>query len=122
MIRVLQQDIIVINSKKIAKDLLDNRSSIYSDRPYLATRDACVCYPPFSALNSLEICLVRFGWAFNFAWTSYGDEWRSSRKLFHQAFRVEAVLAFRPVQLRKARQLVLDILSSPHEFSKHIQK
>jgi cytochrome P450 len=32
------------------------------------------------------------------------------------------VLAFRPVQLRKARQLVLDILSSPHEFSKHIQK
>ena len=42
MIRVLKQDIIVINSKKIAKELLDHRSSIYSDRPHLATKDPCV--------------------------------------------------------------------------------
>jgi hypothetical protein len=42
MIRVLKQDIIVINSKKVAKDLLDCRSSIYSDRPHLATRDPWV--------------------------------------------------------------------------------
>ena len=54
MIRVLNQDIIVINSKKIAKDLLDRRSSIYSDRPYLATRQPCVI-----ALSSLVVHLIR---------------------------------------------------------------
>jgi hypothetical protein len=42
MIRVLNQDIIVISSEKIAQDLLDRRSAVYSDRPYLATRDPCV--------------------------------------------------------------------------------
>jgi hypothetical protein len=42
MFRMLKQDIIVINSKKFAKDLLDGRSNIYSDRPYLATREAYV--------------------------------------------------------------------------------
>lgn len=44
MVRMLRQDIIVINSKKIAKDLLDHRSSIYSDRPYLATKEPYVLF------------------------------------------------------------------------------
>ncbi|KAF8123446.1 cytochrome P450 [Boletus edulis] len=103
MIRVLKQDIIVINSEKIAKDLLDHRSNIYSDRPYLATKDP-------------------YGWSFNLGWAHYGDRWRSQRRIFHQTFRAEAALVFRPVQLRKAHQLVLDILSAPHNFSEHIQR
>ena len=35
--RVLGQDVIIINSEKIAKDLLENRSSNTSGRPYLIT-------------------------------------------------------------------------------------
>ena len=42
MIRVFKQDVVVINSEKIAKELLDRRSKIYSDRPYLSTRAPCV--------------------------------------------------------------------------------
>ncbi|KIK96738.1 hypothetical protein PAXRUDRAFT_10627 [Paxillus rubicundulus Ve08.2h10] len=103
MIRVLSQDIIVINSEKIAQDLLDRRSAVYSDRPYIATRDP-------------------FGWSFNFGWTSYGDKWRSQRRMFHQVFRADAALAFRPLQLRKARQLVSDILKSPVDYPLHIQR
>lgn len=45
-IRVLKQDIIVINSEKIARDLLDRRSRIYADRPYLASRVPCVVALP----------------------------------------------------------------------------
>ncbi|KAN0093351.1 Cytochrome P450 [Tylopilus felleus] len=103
MIRVLKQDIIVISSRKIAKDLLDCWSNIYSDRPHLATRDP-------------------FGWSFHFAWAQYGDKWRSQKRIFHQAFRAEATLVFRPVQLRKAHELVLDILNTPHDFTKHFQR
>ena len=37
--RLLGKDIIIINSEKIAKDLLENRSKNYSDRPYLITNE-----------------------------------------------------------------------------------
>ncbi|KAF9239603.1 cytochrome P450 [Melanogaster broomeanus] len=103
MIRVLNQDIIVLSSEKIAQDLLDRRSSVYSDRPYIATRDP-------------------FGWSFNFGWTSYGDKWRSQRRMFHQVFRADAALAFHPLQLGKARQLISDLLKSPDEYAMHIQR
>ncbi|KAF9234009.1 cytochrome P450 [Melanogaster broomeanus] len=103
MIRVLNQDIIVISSEKIAQDLLDRRSSVYSDRPYLATRDP-------------------FGWSFNFAWDSYGDKWRSQRRMFHQVFSADAALAFHPLQLRKARQLISNLLKSPGDYALHIQR
>ncbi|KAG9318126.1 cytochrome P450 [Chiua virens] len=103
MVHVLKQNIIVINSEKIAKDLLERRSSIYSDRPYLATR-------------------IPYGWSFNFAFTPYGNQWRSQRRIFHQAFRAEAALAFHPVQLKMARKLILDVLGTPQDYSMHIQR
>ena len=37
--RLLGKDIIIISSEKLAKDLLENRSRNYSDRPYLITND-----------------------------------------------------------------------------------
>lgn len=37
--RLFGKDIIIINSEKIAKDLLESRSRNYSDRPYLITRE-----------------------------------------------------------------------------------
>ena len=37
--RLLGKDIIIINSEKIAKELLENRSRNYSDRPYLITTE-----------------------------------------------------------------------------------
>ena len=43
----LGRDIIVINSEAVAKELLENRSRNYSDRPYLATKSLQV---PFSVL------------------------------------------------------------------------
>ena len=40
--RLVGKDIIIINSEKIAKDLLENRSRNYSDRPYMITTDMSV--------------------------------------------------------------------------------
>lgn len=37
--RLLGRDIVIINSELVAKELLENRSRNYSDRPYLVTRD-----------------------------------------------------------------------------------
>ncbi|KAF9228730.1 cytochrome P450 [Gyrodon lividus] len=92
--RMLNQNIIVINSEKVAKTLLDGRASVYSDRPFIATR-------------------VPYGWTFHFAWQPYGERWRLQRKVFNQFFRAEAALEYRPIQLQKARQLVLDLVNAP---------
>jgi len=40
----LNMDIIVLNSEQVATELLENRSKIYSDRPFFATTDLCVLY------------------------------------------------------------------------------
>ena len=41
-VRILDQEVVVINDQHVAQDLLDKRSRIYSDRPYLATLKPCV--------------------------------------------------------------------------------
>ncbi|KAG2131395.1 cytochrome P450 [Suillus clintonianus] len=98
---LLGQQIIVINSEKVAIELLEKRSHNYSNRPTL----------PTSAL---------FGLDFNTVLIEYGARWRRQRRVFHQAFRAEAALSYRPMQQRKAQQLIRDMLDTPEEFIKHV--
>ncbi|KAH7913777.1 cytochrome P450 [Hygrophoropsis aurantiaca] len=100
--RMLNQEIVVVNSETIAKDLLEHRSSNYSDRPEIVTSDLC-------------------GVGFNTVLMRYGPRWRLHRRLFHQAFRPEAAVHWRSMQLRKARQLLVNIAEEPNNFFAHIQ-
>lgn len=36
-IRLLGMDVVVLNSRSVATELLEKRSQIYSDRPFIAT-------------------------------------------------------------------------------------
>ena len=40
--KLLGKDFIIINSVKVAHDLLEKRSAIYSERPYLPANELCV--------------------------------------------------------------------------------
>ncbi|KAH7884352.1 cytochrome P450 [Phlebopus sp. FC_14] len=95
------QEIIVINSEKVAKALLDRRSKIYSDRPDVP-------------LNQL------FGLGFNTVFMRYGDRWRLHRRLFHQALRLDAVPNYRPMQQRKSHSLLLNLLQEPESCFQHL--
>ncbi|KAG1855552.1 cytochrome P450 [Suillus subluteus] len=100
-VRLLGQGVISINSQNVAEALLDKRSEIYSDRPYFATAE-------------------QFGWsAITFAFTGYGDEWRLSRRLFHQAFRPNSVLKLRPVQMRRVREMIVNLIDDPQHYHNH---
>ncbi|KAH7928976.1 cytochrome P450 [Leucogyrophana mollusca] len=101
--RLLGRDYVIVNSEAIATELLDERSHNYSDRPLIATR-------------------LPFGWDFSFVFAPYGPEWRARRRLFHQAFRADAALEYRPMQLRRSRMLLLDLLESPQRYAMHIQR
>ncbi|KAG2127548.1 cytochrome P450 [Suillus bovinus] len=100
-VRMLDQEIVVVNSQHIAEALLDKRSRIYSDRPYLST-------------------LEPYGWSISFAFMRYGDEWRRCRRLFHQTFRPESAVKFRPMQIRRARELVVNLVDDPQHYHDHL--
>ncbi|KAG2127550.1 cytochrome P450 [Suillus bovinus] len=99
-VRILDQEIVVVNSQHIAEALLDKRSRIYSDRPYLAT-------------------LKPYGLSISFTFMRYGDEWRRCRRLFHQTFRPESAVKFRPMQIRRARELVVNLVDDPQHYHDH---
>ncbi|KAG2126532.1 cytochrome P450 [Suillus clintonianus] len=100
LVRILDQKVVVINSQHVAEALLDKRSRIYSDRPYIAT-------------------LEPFGWSINFAFTGYGDEWRRCRRLFHQTFRPDSALKFRPMQIKRAREMIVNLIDDPQHYHSH---
>ncbi|OAX32691.1 cytochrome P450, partial [Rhizopogon vinicolor AM-OR11-026] len=101
--RILNQDVIILNSEKVARALLEQRSSNYSDRPRFAMSSP------------------RFGVAFRTTFRGYSDIWRQHRRIFHQAFRPEAAVIYRPMQLRKAHQLLLDLLHDPGNYVSHVE-
>ncbi|KAF9239064.1 cytochrome P450 [Melanogaster broomeanus] len=81
-------------------ELLEKRSRIYSDRPFIAT-------------------LEPYGMGCNFAFARHGDHWRLCRRIFHQTFRADAALTFRPMQLRRACQLIVNMIDDPDEYAFH---
>ncbi|KAG1829844.1 cytochrome P450 [Suillus variegatus] len=99
-VRLLGQEVVVINSQHIAEALLDKRSRIYSDRPYIATVEP-------------------FGWSVALAFIGYGDEWRLCRRLFHQTFRPDSSLKFRPMQINQARRMIANLIDDPQHYHSH---
>ncbi|KAI0056401.1 cytochrome P450 [Artomyces pyxidatus] len=69
--------IIVLNSYKSARDLLDKRSAIYSERPPL----------PFYDL---------MGWGWFFPTAPYNDLWRASRKVVDRGLRPNVAVQYQP--------------------------
>ncbi|KAF9235264.1 cytochrome P450 [Melanogaster broomeanus] len=99
--RLFNQDIIIINSEKVAKDLLEDRSSNYSDRPNV----------PTTAL---------FGVDFNTVFLPYGDRWRLQSRFFHQSLKADCASRFVPMQQSKAHELLRRLLESPELYIDHL--
>ncbi|KAH7911996.1 cytochrome P450 [Hygrophoropsis aurantiaca] len=100
--RLLGQNFIILNSDKVAKALMDQRSAIYSDRPVIAT-------------NKL------FGVSFSTVSLPYGDEWRWHRKLFHSALHAEAATRYQDLYLQETHVLLENIAQVPTQFLAHLQ-
>ncbi|KAF9223382.1 cytochrome P450 [Gyrodon lividus] len=94
------QDFVIINSAKLAHELLDQRSTIYSDRPYIYT-------------NKL------FGMDFNSGLLPYGNEWRLHRKMFNVALNKQVIPQYKAMQLQKVHQLLENLLNTPKEYPRH---
>ncbi|KIK96423.1 hypothetical protein PAXRUDRAFT_825949 [Paxillus rubicundulus Ve08.2h10] len=102
--QLLGQDIIVLSSERVARDLLDRRSHNYSSRP-----------ASLIPINEL------FGTEFSSIFLPYGDRWRLHRRLFHQAFNMNAASSFRPIQMETAHDLMMNLFMTPDDFPAHVQ-
>ncbi|KAI0295308.1 cytochrome P450 [Multifurca ochricompacta] len=97
---VMGSHMIVLNSAKGTRELLDKRSSIYSDRPQMAA---------FNLLGLTE---------FNHGVFPYGDRWRRMRHIFLSNHHPTS---YRSLETRAARRLLRNLLSTPENFVEHLK-
>ncbi|EIW85686.1 cytochrome P450 [Coniophora puteana RWD-64-598 SS2] len=100
-VRHFGRDLMIINSERIAQDLLERRSRIYSDR---------VDYSPIES----------YGMLFNSAMINYNDAWRFHRKMMNQLMRPVAIPNYHGVMVDAAHTLVSKLKDTPEKHWAHI--
>ncbi|KAG0702312.1 cytochrome P450 [Suillus ampliporus] len=103
-ISVLGQHIIVVNSVKAAMDMMDKKSTIYSDRPVL---------PMAGELVGLKHVMTLL---------PYGDHFRRHRKYFHRVIGSRAALdIYNPVEEVETHRFLKRVLAKPDQLQAHIR-
>ncbi|KAF7375494.1 putative monooxygenase [Mycena sanguinolenta] len=98
----LGEPLFIINSAKVAKDLLDKRSSIYSDRPSFT----------MATLSGI---------AEGMGLLPYNENWRRQRKIIAQDFSPSGVTQDYSLQETESRKLVRGLLDDPSTMMSQIQ-
>ncbi|KAK7570068.1 cytochrome P450 [Phyllosticta citricarpa] len=108
------QVMIVLSSAEAAKELLDKRSAMTSDRPdsYVGQTIGSGGLRLLMLVCPLAICV---GWP-------YGQDWRMIRKLSHQLLNANASRTYVPYQDLESKQMLVDLLDKPANFLEHIRR
>ncbi len=109
--------IVVLNSLKANKDLLEKRGDIYSDRPVVPIFQMYV----FWSLNNHEWHLIKFRmkWEWNLGFSNYTERFRQARKLLDRSLRPATIATYRPLLQRKVHVLLTQVLANPDEVDAH---
>ncbi|KAI0289360.1 cytochrome P450 [Russula brevipes] len=99
---VLGQVIVVLNTAKAAKDLLEKRGNVYPDRP------------PVPFMEMME-------WHWNLSTARSDDRWRLARGLLERGLRPGAAASYRPLIQAKAHVLLSRLLAKPNQWEAHIE-
>ncbi|KAH9482219.1 Cytochrome P450 monooxygenase 208 [Psilocybe cubensis] len=103
--RVFNNKTIILNSAKATIDLLESRSTIYSERP--------------TSWMSGELAKRKYG-VFS---TSFSDpRHKSMRKLLQQGLNSRAAKSYRPIQMEETLVLLRGLKDNPTEFAAHIRR
>jgi len=103
-VRLFRTPALVIDSAQAAQDLMDKRSSKYSDRPR------------FVALTEI------MGWELSSAFMPYGKRWLKHRQWIQAAYTDKTSLRrYQPVQRQEAYILIAALLDTPEKFLSHLK-
>jgi hypothetical protein len=100
-LNLMGQPLIILNSAQAAIDLMDKRSSIYSDRPPLPMYEEA-------------------GWKDCVVFMSTGPPFRKHRKMFQTAFASSNTAQYRIKQESLAPPLMSQILQKPGDWREHL--
>lgn len=103
-LNIAGQPIVLLNTHKVAADLLDRRASIYSDRPR----------------NIVASELLTGGLLVVF--TRYGHTWRKLRKAAHEGLNRVVSQNFHQTEVTEAVLLTNALLDNPISWEKHIRR
>jgi cytochrome P450 len=96
---------VIVNSVKVAEDLLEARGANFSDRPVIPMGGELAGFN-----NSLTL-------------SHYGDRMRKERKLFHQLFGTQQVVKqFAPLISAETHKLLRRLVSNPAGLIEEIQR
>ncbi|KAF9023685.1 cytochrome P450 [Hymenopellis radicata] len=98
------QSVIVLSSRKALYDLLEQRGSIYSDRPRLVMSGELAGY-----VDSVPL-------------TPSGNRHREYRKLMSEALTAKKVQDYYVLEEEKAREYLVDLLRTPEDFLSHTRR
>lgn len=94
----------VINSAKVADDLLDKRGAVYSSRP----------------LRTMSRELM--GWTWSLAGMPYGSDWRKYRTAFQKHFNPRATTRYEPLQLKEVQTFLRNLRRTPDNYYHHMRR
>jgi len=95
--------IVVLNSLKANKDLLERRADMYSDRPVIPIVE-----------------MMKWGWIVTFS--RYTESWRLKRKLLDRSLRPAALTGYHPLMETKAHALLTQLLSNPEQLEAYLHQ
>ncbi|KAG5349488.1 hypothetical protein C0989_003480, partial [Termitomyces sp. Mn162] len=103
-VTVLGQTIVILNSVKIANEILEKKGSIYSDRPVLQMAGNLI------------------GWRKGLGLMSYGDRFRRFRRLFHDIIGSKtSIQQFYYIEHVETHQFLRRVLANPVDLAQHIR-
>ncbi|EIN11184.1 cytochrome P450 [Punctularia strigosozonata HHB-11173 SS5] len=103
-LRVFRTPFVFINGAKAVTELLDKRSALYSDRPYL---------PLAGGIIGLDKLVPN---------TPFGERFRLERKLMGTVLNIRAVNKWEHIISKETHLLLQQLLETPDQFSEHIRR
>ncbi|KAE9396859.1 cytochrome P450 1 [Gymnopus androsaceus JB14] len=100
LVYIQDWNILILNTSRVAIDLLEKRARIYSDRRMTQMNKLC-------------------GGEMNIVLAPYSDSWRRKRKLFQQNFRQSTINRFHGYQYDKIHEFLRELISTPDKLMQH---
>ncbi|EUC65529.1 cytochrome P450 family protein [Rhizoctonia solani AG-3 Rhs1AP] len=102
--RVLDQDLVILNTREAAFELLECRSYKYSDRPRLVMANELV------------------GWGNSLATMGHGERHKRMRKLFHEGMSAKAMDKLGYMLENETVKFIHNLLESPEKLQSHARQ
>jgi hypothetical protein len=104
-IEVLGRHIIVLNSVKTAMEMMDSKSTLYSDRPVIPMAGELI------------------GWKDSLPLLPYGDRFRRYRRNFHQVIGSRAAAdVYNEIEEVETRRFLKRVLANPDQLQQHVRQ